>query len=588
MTLTLPVPQGLTPASLDAVVELPVNVSAATLTVSQDDRTIARMPLPDTDVAPISIPLAGAVVVDNAISLTLRTYLVPVEGYCIDPSNPLRVIDASVRYDGIEAPPTTVAEFLPPVLQRLTVYIPERPSSAVSDAAVRLTTSVAAHYGQQTPDIVVAGLQAGQTAPPGPSQPLERQIVINEGPVLGLSLQPGGDVSSLLISGPASEITNQVRLLSSDIGRLALSSEAVVGPLRSTPILPPDNTTLRELGQPGVNATALSPQVAVGLDQTRLGRSAHDVRVHLRGTYTPLPSTVGGHVVATVGGETIAHWPADDTGTIDRWVDVPDRLLQRYTTLGVALNISGNTGRCGEFQPITLTIDGDSPVQSSPAQPPVPGGFQSLPQALMPRVEVGIGDDAFGDTRRAVAILVGLQRLSAMPIDTAVMSVQQAVDSANPAVLVAAGEWSDNGIELPITDGSDGAITVRNLDGADQEGTLTLDPALRYGFLQTAYDGNRTVLVASSNGAPEQLDALLDWLGGAEERWGALTGEAVISVAGQEPVAVDTASGAQAAEPIEERSMLPLGIGAAIAAVVAVAGLVLVLLRRRGAAQDEP
>ena len=117
--------------------------------------------------------------------------------------------------------------------------------------------------------------------------------------------------------------------------------------------------------------TALSPQVTIPLDQTRMGRSVRSVRVHLRGSYTPLPSSVGGSVVASVNGETIDHWTTDDTGAIDRWVAVPNRLLQRYTNLGVAINISGNTGRCGEFQPITLTIDGDSPVESELADPPL-------------------------------------------------------------------------------------------------------------------------------------------------------------------------------------------------------------------------
>lgn len=53
---------------------------------------------------------------------------------------------------------------------------------------------------------------------------------------------------------------------------------------------------------------------------------------------------------------------------------MPDRLLQRYTTVGISLNVAGNTGRCGEFQPLTLTVDGDSVVESSAAVPPTPPG----------------------------------------------------------------------------------------------------------------------------------------------------------------------------------------------------------------------
>ena len=91
----------------------------------------------------------------------------------------------------------------------------------------------------------------------------------------------------------------------------------MVGPLKSAPQLPADMTTIRQLGQPGVNATALSPQVSIGLDQTRLGRSVENVRVHLRGSYTPLPTSVGGSVVAAINGETIDQWPTDGTG-VDR------------------------------------------------------------------------------------------------------------------------------------------------------------------------------------------------------------------------------------------------------------------------------
>lgn len=145
---------------------------------------------------------------------------------------------------------------------------------------------------------------------------------------------------------------------------------------------------------------ALSPQVSIGLDQTRLGRSVRNVRVHLQGSYTPLPSSVAGEVVVSIGSDTVERWPTDNNGVIDRWVNVPDRLLQRYTNLGVAVNLAGNTGRCGEFQPVKLVIDGATVVTSQAAMPPAPPGFQSLPQAMLPRLQVGIADDAFADTVR--------------------------------------------------------------------------------------------------------------------------------------------------------------------------------------------
>ncbi len=583
-TLNVPVPPGLEPVSLNAITQLPVNVRSATITVMQDDRTISRIDIPPGAAAPIVIPLAGARIVDNAVSVMLRTYLLPVEGYCLDPSNPLRLSDGSVTFAGVEQAPTVVADFLPPVLRQLTIFVGTPPSQAESDATVRLATTIASHYGAQAPDISVVALAEGQSGPDEPSAPLHRHIIVREGPDAGVSLQPTAGVPALLVEGPPAALGNQSRLISSNIDGLALASKAVAGPLSSIPQLPGDQTTLRRLGQPGVNAVALSPQVNIPLDQTRIGRSAHHIRVHLQGSYTPLPESVGGQLVASIAGETIDRWPADASGAIDRWVNVPDRLLQRYTNLGLRLDISGNTGRCGEFQPLNLTIDGDSPVLSSPAQPPIPPGFQSMPQSLMPRTVVGVGD-GFDDLRRATAIMVGLQRLSALPIDTAVMPLDEAVADSGPAVLISADGWTDESITLPVAAGADGELSVERADAPGETTTLTLDPELRFGSLQTVHAGERSMLVATSNGAPEQLDALLGWLGADTRHWANLDGTALIGVADRAPVIFgsrpDTQDDPQG--QVEQSAPLPWWVWAAVALGVVsfVLALAAILARTR-------
>lgn len=570
--LTFPVPRGVIPAALHATVELPVKVRSGLITATQGDRTIARLPLPPTDQAPVAMPLPGVTVADNAATVTLRVYLTPIEGYCLDPTNPLRLTDGSVSFTGTEAAPSSVADFLPPVLKKLTIAIPPNPAGTESDAAVRLAAAVTARYGRQPTAVVVVPLGT-----PVPSAPFERQILIQHGAPSGLALRG----TQLLITGTDNELINQTRLLSRDLSRLAMSSKAVVGPLRSSPQLPGDRTTLSALGQPTVSAVALSPQLAVGLDQTRMGRPAKGIRVHLTGSYTPLPGTVSGRLVAIVGPETIATWAVDERGVIDRWVDIPDGLLQRYTTLGIWLNVAGNTGRCGEFQPLTLTVDGASTVQSTAAVPPVPGGLQSVPQALMPRTNIGIGPDAYPDTVRAVMIATALQRLSALPIDTAVTGVDEALQAGGPAVIIAADGWNRTDTPLPVG--------VRNatvtLDGVASDGyptTLTLGPDLHYGALEAFFDGRRSLLVATSNAAPDQLDQLLRWIGSDPRRWSQLDGVAVISAAGREPVVVRPQAGVTAS-PGPSRGITAgmLGIGGAFAAAVTGAGLTVLRTRRR-------
>ena len=422
--------------------------------------------------------------------------------------------------------------------------------------------------------------RGSETAPPAPSQPLERQVVIRERPDSALTLQGTVGVPSLLITGPANDLTNQTRLLSSDISRLALASKAVVGPLRSSPQLPPDLTTIRDLGQPGVNAVALSPQVSIGLDQTRLGRSVRNVRVHLQGSYTPLPSSVAGEVVVSIGSDTVERWPTDNNGVIDRWVNVPDRLLQRYTNLGVAVNLAGNTGRCGEFQPVKLVIDGATVVTSQAAMPPAPAGFQSLPQAMLPRLQVGIADDAFADTVRGAQIIEGLQRLSALPMETQVVSVADALNSELPAVVVSAQGWDDQRVQLPVSN-RDNVIEVSGVGGDGPPETLTLDPSLQFGSLQTVFDGKRTVVVATSTAAPAELDALLGWLDADGRRWSRLSGDAVLQPAGRDPVTVASVAQPPAQPADRGRPWIWWVAGATAAVAVLGTGFAVLVNRRR-------
>jgi hypothetical protein len=251
-TLTFPVPEGLTPAALNAIVELPGNVHAGTISVTQDNRTVSRVELPPNDRTPITIPLTGAEVDGNAVTVLLRSQLSPPAGYCLfDASSPLRLSEATISFTGRELPPKVVADFLPPVLQRLTLFLPQQPSQAESDAAVRLTGAVVARYGDQAVDVGLVPLAGDAVTPPAPSQPLERQIVIRESPSTGVELRGDAGVPSLLITGSANDLVNQSRLIGSDVSRLALSSKAVAGPLKSSPQLPPTRPRSGHSASPG-------------------------------------------------------------------------------------------------------------------------------------------------------------------------------------------------------------------------------------------------------------------------------------------------------------------------------------------------
>lgn len=576
-SVTFAVPPGMAPVALRARADLPVNLRFGTLTVNQGDRTISRVGLPQ-DGAGVVVPLPGLRPSGNLVTLNLRLVALSQDPYCWDNDAPVRLADASVDFAGAEAPPRSVAEFLPPVLRRVVVALPAQPSLAESTAAVRVATAVAGRNSQRI-EVAVLPLPDGRTALDLPPAPMERQIVVREGPEKGLSLQDGPGMPTLLVTGRADELPEQVRLLGDPMVRFAAAGRSTAGPLLEDRLLAA-TTTLQEM-----NSSGVSGQNSVGFDinQTRFGEPLRNVRVHLIGSYTPLPGTVGGEVTAAVNGEVVGRWPATADGTIDATVAIPDRLLRRSMNLQVGVRGAGEQGQCSRIT-TQIRLDGRTEIRTDGANPAVPQGFQSLPQALMPSVRIGIGPDAFGDTARAARIMVGFQRVSAAPLLSQVMTVETALAGGGSAVLVSAGGWSQPSVALPFSVGGN-QVTVAGTDAGGQAETLTLDRDTPFGSLQTVFDGPRALLVATSNGDPRALDGLLDWLAAERGRWAELDGRAVVAVPGTDPVIVENP--APAAAPSAGLSLPDGGtstwwIAGGAAAAVALAAVFGALRWRRG------
>jgi len=535
--LKFPVPPGLTPVAFTAKLELPVDLKFGRLTVSQDGQTVSRLESLPADGATFTLPLPGVKFWGNWLNLTLTMTAIPPDDFCWDWRSPVRLTGIQVTFTGGEAAPANIATFLPPVLRKLTIAVPAKPSYAESSAAVQLAAIIERRYGGQRPAVVL--VPRGDGTPPPPAMSLERVIVLKEGPDKdkGLSLI-GEGMPALLISGAGEELANQVRLLGDETLNSALSRKAVAGVLsferRSAEYVVTMGMLLR---QPQLDSEALWPEVGIPMDQTLWGRSVRGFQVYLDGSHTPLPPNLGGEVVVTVDGETIDRWPVDPTGVIDHRVDIPDRLLDRTTTLSVRVRTNGNSGRCGESPLMVLRINGATQIEAMPADPPVPPGFRSMPQTLLPRVQFGIGPDVFVDTARAIQLVMAIQRTSAVALPVFVTSLEQAVASGKSAVLIAAQGWQSDTIMLPIR-AEQGRVSVDVLDGGGNPTVMTLDTTLPIGSLQTVVDRQRSLLIATSNGSPAQLDDLLRWATAERGRWSGLKGRAVISVRGSEPVTV--------------------------------------------------
>ncbi|MXP19976.1 hypothetical protein GIY30_01165 [Gordonia sp. HNM0687] len=587
VSLSLPVAPDLTPSVLRADTQVPAFVTGGSIDVLQGERLISRTPLPTGVNASIELPLRGVRVDQNAVNLTLRAYL-RVDGFCqFDPDNALRMTNTSVVYTGREAIPQTVAEFLPPTLRGLTIYVPDDVGEAEGAAAVNLATAVVSQYAPAPVPIETVALPRGSMVPPTVAGPLERQIVVNGDADPGLTIETSRGSSYLVIGGSDEDLLTQTQFLTSNLAPIALSSSAVAGALHNAPQLPQSVQTLSNLGVPDQSITSAAwPRLTFGIDQTRLGWSATGVRVQLIGSYSPGPSgssSSDGAIAVRVGDRVITTIPTDDSGTFNTWVDIPDDVLRRYTEVSLTLE-RGNLGEtCGSGYRNTLSLSSAGEITSEQADPPQPAGFGSLPQALMPRTQLAwtTGDSA--DVARAVSIVTGLQALSAVPLGIDVVSMDTASTSGQPAILISADGAGLPDLTLPLQ--ADGrTLTVTSTGSSAQASTVTLTPGIEFGALEVTRQDGRTLVVATSTDDARDLDALLDWLTADNARWASLDGDAIVQVSGQEPVALS-------ADEVNQGAEEPDRIGSWIIAVALLGALVLagavifgtiVIRRRRG------
>ncbi|MDJ0360118.1 hypothetical protein [Rhodococcus sp. H29-C3] len=591
--VTVPVPPGTGPSSLNAVLTVPAWLDRGWIDVESGNRPISRIALAgDAPTIPVSIPLAAVPVVDGAVTLDLASTLIPDAGFCPDAADAqLRLLDARVDYTGAPSIPRTISEFLPPVLRQLTVFMPAQPNRDMISAVLTLTTSVIDYYGAQPVRVLVrpdTQLQGSQ-----PDQIFERSVVVSENKDAAAELIFPVDQSPprLFVTGSGTALTDQARLITSNIADLAVTTKALAGASAPRAVLAPDSTTLDDLGIGTVTGKGDATATAsLTLDQARLGRSVSDVSVHLTGNYTPGV----GSITAGVGGKTIASWSADDSGRLDEWVEIPNAELRKATTVDVSLaRPTDSAAGCNTQAASTITVDGSTVVRSGPSSTPAPLGFGSLPQALMPQFDVAMTQETLADTARAVSVVTGLQRLSSRPIMPQVVSLDDALASSDPAVVIAADGALPDSLSLPLSSSGATTFSIATPESTDTDASLTVDPGVPYASLQvTTTANNAALLVASSTGKGGRLDALLGWLDADPSRWFGRSGDILFAVPGIEPVSLssgdlagDSSEVSESTEAsgsgVDRMSVTLLGIAGAVFLVALVGAVVLVVRSRR-------
>lgn len=580
-SFAIPVPAGLSPRALIGTVQTPVGLERGELEAWSDDLLLARIPIDGTEeFVGVEIPLDRARVRDGVARVTLRTVLNTGSQACPDWSErSLELRDSEVLYDGEPETPRVLADFVPPVLDRLEIYLPDEPSWAEAEAAAELATTASARFGRRGLEVEV--LPASAPRPPSAS-PFTRRVVINEGTDTRIGIVDA-PVPTVEMTGDATTLSHQSRSVASDLRSLAVTDAVTVDAPPTAPRALMTEATLDDLGTGTVSTRSVGTvRAGFGVDQTSLAAVTGDVTVELRGSYSPPPDGRSGLVVVEAGGTILESWVADQSGTLDRTVTIPGHLLGRYTEVTVSLQTAGQGAACGVAQPLTMVISGSTSLRVTEPASPAPRGFESVPQALMPRVHVATASTSLADVARAVTILAELQRLSDLPLRSEWVSVDDLLAGDAPGILVATGGVPE-GVTLPLDLTAGRSLEVMSRD-RDTPSTVRFYEDVDFASLQVVEDGDRAMVVASTTSGPGELDRTLDWLGADPDRWQTLRGNVLFTAPGRDPAAFSTTEALLTAPAESETTgdvRLALTVGAVIAAAgLALAGIVWTLTRR--------
>ena len=144
---TVPLPMGLTPTRLQGMIHTPTNISAGYVEIDDGDgKFLASVDLPPAApgvaMVPFDVDISAARVRESSVDLTFTTRATEVADRNCGPTQHVVLSDLATVFAGTQLPPTTIANFFPTVLQKVTIYLPTDAKSAEQEAVLTLVSTL--------------------------------------------------------------------------------------------------------------------------------------------------------------------------------------------------------------------------------------------------------------------------------------------------------------------------------------------------------------------------------------------------------------------------------------------------------------
>ncbi|MGB0385754.1 MAG: cellulose biosynthesis cyclic di-GMP-binding regulatory protein BcsB [Ardenticatenaceae bacterium] len=500
--LYLPIPDGLDPHEFRAEGLISPDIRDGYLEVRSGERVLTTISLPTKD-NEIVIPLDKVTVRQEEMALTFVVRLRSADDICLtaftgawfDLQSPMLVLA------GDAAPPATVSEFLPSILTRVQIVLPENPSEAEADAALQIAATVTQRYAAERPIIEVLSL--GEGVPSTPS-PFERVVVIQEGGEDGmLLLEDETGWPYLRLQGSGIALRRQGGLLVNERSAVAVAPAVRVLDFSEPDQIASEQITLGELDVANLQVTGVGRlEIPIAFSQSELEGPVNTIDLRLAGTYTPPVTGAQAELSVLFNGALIHAEPLEGDGTFDIYLNVPNELVERDNELMARFDYTPAGGECKVgVQPFTGQLAEGSYLQVTRGQSIAPG-FDRWPQVSFPSAVVGIEPLNQTMLKSAVNTVIFMQRITKNQLQWSVEPWSDALVAEKPTVLVTTDSQAVSTLEPPLT-----LEEQRIIDNNDQQ-VLQVDLNMPLAVIQAFEKEGRDILLLLQQGENQLLPDL--------------------------------------------------------------------------------
>jgi len=622
----LPVPAGLEPVALDGIMVSAPDIvggsieyvlpGVATRVVTFDQATddgerdtVATTRSESAGRTDVQMDLSAGTLTTGRLPITLLHSLRADDDFCgRDDVGGWAEFRGAFLLEGEPTAPDTIAEFATPLLQQLEIVIPDSPSDAEVEAAVRLGASL--RRASLNPEVDIDVVADGDASSADDLDTLTgRRVVIERSAETRVFLDTEATVPTLVVTASDDDASRSVTdSIVSTFGTIAVVDEIAIGITETAvdggaasddlgPVALDDGVTSRfefaDLGLVRERRSGLGVmESSFSTNQALLGGPIEttDLSIHLVHTEPPPDSVATASIV--VNGILVSSRNLD-LGPTDFDIRLEGSSLPRGLTIEVVVDYAPPGGQCrprdAEFtwqvEPFESTID----VSGGQV---LDAGFERFPQNLTGGVMIGLDDRSPFGVEVATRLFTAVERSGGVALRPSVVSVSEAVDSDLPALLIDGSGSVFETAAAPI-----GLDPIRVREDQPRFDALRVDTDDALAVLQAWADENHDLMAVtwqegSEQSARDVVTLLLERLDTANASFSSLTGDVLVVSASAPPANLSLTGAAtvptpvRLAPPYRGRILSILGIG--VACVVVAGAIWLVRRRRRSDTDDTP